>query len=354
MISFVGQHRRWSLALLSGAVLLGLTATLAFGQKQPEAENPPSVAWKYLRASPPGDYVGPERCSSCHNPEFTEFKKTAHGRISVPGKDYVTGCEVCHGPGKVHSDAEEASEGAEAKTAAAAKLIFGFHGKPEENAARCLACHNSGRDQDLFNRSEHKLNGVSCEQCHAAHLVERVRNRERVEPLAPQAHFFAAPTLTEENRWLHESLLKKRQPDLCFTCHKVIQAQFSLPTHHRVPEGLMKCTDCHNAHGTLSRPLLKKAGWEACIACHIEKRGPFVFEHAAVRVEGCVACHSPHGTIERNMLLRREGRFLCLQCHVDPFAVNVPHGRLGFQTRGECVRCHATIHGSNFNEFFLN
>ncbi len=115
----------------------------------------------------------------------------------------------------------------------------------------------------------------------------------------------------------------------------------------------MSCTDCHNAHGTISRPLLKKAGWETCVTCHVEKRGPFVFEHAAVKVEGCVICHSPHGTIERNMLLRREGRFLCLQCHVNPFAANVPHGRLGFQTRGECVRCHATIHGSNVSEFFL-
>lgn len=54
------------------------------------------------------------------------------------------------------------------------------------------------------------------------------------------------------------------------------------------------------------------------------------------------------------LLARREERFLCLQCHVDPFAVNVPHGRLGFQTRGECVRCHANIHGSNFDANFLH
>jgi hypothetical protein len=54
------------------------------------------------------------------------------------------------------------------------------------------------------------------------------------------------------------------------------------------------------------------------------------------------------------LLVRREGRFTCLQCHVDPFAPNVPHGRLGFQTRGECVRCHATVHGSNSSPYFLN
>jgi hypothetical protein len=38
---------------------------------------------------------------------------------------------------------------------------------------------------------------------------------------------------------------------------------------------------------------------------------------------------------------------------VDPFAANVPHSRLSFQTRGDCVRCHATIHGSNVSEYFI-
>jgi DmsE family decaheme c-type cytochrome len=141
---------------------------------------------------------------------------------------------------------------------------------------------------------------------------------------------------------------------MCFTCHATVKSQFSLPTHHRVPEGLMNCTDCHNPHGTRNQTMLKKAAWEGCIACHSEKRGPYVFEHAAVKVEGCGACHTPHGSVNKMLMLRRESRFLCLQCHVDPQAPNVPHGRLGFATRGECTRCHVTIHGSNHSEFFLD
>ena len=35
--------------------------------------------------------------------------------------------------------------------------------------------------------------------------------------------------MVEETRWLSESLLKKGQPDLCFECHRSIQAQFALP-----------------------------------------------------------------------------------------------------------------------------
>ncbi len=40
---------------------------------------------------------------------------------------------------------------------------------------------------------------------------------------------------------------------LCFSCHGTVQAEFALPVHHRVPEGLIKCTDCHNPHGSLNR-----------------------------------------------------------------------------------------------------
>ena len=196
--------------------------------------------------------------------------------------------------------------------------------------------------------------GLACESCHSAHLVtSAMAKKEGIIENFAQAVFFNMPSKAEESRWLNQSLLRQKQPDLCFGCHKTIQAQFSLPTHHRVPEGLMKCTDCHNAHGTMNPPQLSKVNFEVCTGCHTEKRGPFVHEHAAVKVEGCIGCHSPHGSVERNMLLRREGRFLCLQCHVNPGGINVPHGRLGFQTSGECVRCHAQIHGSNTSEYFL-
>ena len=338
-------------ALLSAIILLG--ASVALAQKQPASNEPSSVAWKAPAQGQASDYVGQDTCAGCHADQAKQFAKTVHARIEVAGTKYGTGCESCHGPGKAHADAQMEAAGDAVKVEAGKKLIYGFHGKPQDNAARCLACHNTSRDQDLYNRSEHKLQGVSCDQCHAAHLLERTTKRERVEPTIAQAQFFTAPRLTEEDRWLNQSLLKKPQPELCFTCHRTIQAQFALPTHHRVPEGFMKCTDCHNAHGTLQRPLLRKTSWEACISCHAEKRGPFVFEHAAVKVEGCTICHTPHGSVSRNLLTRREDRFTCLECHVDPFAANVPHGRLGFQTRGECVRCHPTIHGSNVSEFFL-
>jgi predicted CXXCH cytochrome family protein len=302
----------------------------------------------------PADYVGPDVCAACHSVEADQFAKTVHAYAAPPDVKYAIGCESCHGPGKAHAEAMAEAGNDAAKIQQAKTLIFSFHANPDESAARCMACHITGRDQQLFKRSEHNFNGVSCDQCHAPHLVEAAEKPARAEAPRAQAQFFMAPRLEEEDRWLHNSLLRNKQPNVCFGCHGVVQSEFALPTHHRVPEGFMKCTDCHNPHGTINHPMLKKTNWEVCVNCHIEKRGPYVFEHASLRVDGCIACHNPHGTVNRQLLLRRENRFLCLQCHVDPLAANVPHGRLGFQTRGDCVRCHVAIHGSNSSEFFLD
>jgi len=332
-------------------LLLALSVAVA-AQKQPSSREATTVVIK-PPAGAPGDFVGSETCAECHVDKDSVFRKTAHAIKPSPSNP-VTGCEGCHGPGKAHVEGMRSSEGDDAKIAAAKKLIFSFDSTPKENSARCLNCHVTSQDQQHFDRSEHHFNGLACQTCHSAHLTGASDNLIEPKNLVPQRDFFNIPRRKEEQRWLTSNLLRKSQPELCFSCHNTVQAQFALPSHHRVPEGLMKCTDCHSPHGTRNQPMLKKTNWEGCINCHAEKRGPFVYEHAAVKVEGCTACHSPHGTVSRMLLLRREGRFLCLQCHVDPQAPNVPHGRLGFTTRGECNRCHVAIHGSNSSQFFLN
>ena len=179
-------------------------------------------------------------------------------------------CETCHGAGKPHADAMAASQGDDAKVAAATKLIFSFRGNPQRNSERCQQCHESSREQSRFLHSPHATHGVSCSSCHAAHLVE---TPGRTSAATPAAAFFTLPKVPEERRWLSSSLLKKSQPELCYGCHGNIQAKFALPSHHRVPEGAMKCTDCHNTHGTSNRATLRETGWETCVKCHIEKRG---------------------------------------------------------------------------------
>jgi predicted CXXCH cytochrome family protein len=266
----------------------------------------------------------------------------------------VSGCEACHGPGRAHAEAEQNAAGEPAKMEAGMKLIFKFDANPKENSERCLVCHETGKRQDAFGHSMHLAAGVSCQDCHSPHLVEASGNPDGVKLVSAQSAMFAVPTLREETRWLHNNLLKESQPQLCYQCHQTVEAQFALPEHHRVPEGFMKCTDCHNPHGTMNHFSLAKANWETCVNCHVEKRGPFVYEHAAVRVEGCVACHNPHGSVNNFLLKRREQRLLCLQCHTGFHTqAQVPHSRGGYQTSGDCTRCHVQIHGSNLDEYFL-
>jgi DmsE family decaheme c-type cytochrome len=150
-------------------------------------------------------------------------------------------------------------------------------------------------------------------------------------------------------------LLKAPQPKLCFQCHADIKPQFDMPFHHKVNEGLVKCTDCHDAHGTFGANNIKStADMNAvCTKCHAETRGPFVFEHATVKGEGCLGCHTPHGSQNPRLLNVANINQLCNQCH-SPVSASTVHGmNAGSAERQPCINCHTMIHGSNINPAFL-
>jgi hypothetical protein len=222
---------------LIAAAALFMHAGIALGQKMPESTKGPSVAPTAIVGNP-NDYAGKERCRSCHKPKYREYEKTAHAKVSVPGKDYVSGCEVCHGPGKAHADAIEAAEGDEGKekqalqehpifsfavnakisTALQQSPIFQFRSNSKENAARCLSCHVSSKQQDFFEHSAHVAHGMSCDQCHTSHLVIEVKDQSKGELSSPQGHFFQVPQLPDKVRWLHSSLLKQSEPACTLSC----------------------------------------------------------------------------------------------------------------------------------------
>jgi predicted CXXCH cytochrome family protein len=351
----IGKIIREAIKLVGIFTALTVSCGFLSAQTRPAANEPPSVTAKTISRQTGAGYAGNDRCRACHKPEVIEFGKTAHASLPEHN-DSVVGCEMCHGAGKAHADAQEAAHGDDAKSAAANKLIFAFKGSPKANSERCLQCHQTSKDQSQFDHSSHARNGVACLDCHAIHLVEASDNPKGESVQSAQAKFFSVPSLPEEHRWLTSSLLKRNQPELCYQCHGNVRASFALATHHRVPEGAMKCTDCHSPHGTNNLHEMHQAGTQTCTSCHTEKRGPFVFEHAASRVEGCTACHTPHGSSNKMLLARREERVLCLQCHVgSPSTTSVmPHNLQSFQAQGTCTRCHSVIHGSNFDKDFLN
>ena len=151
----------------------------------------------------------------------------------------------------------------------------------------------------------------------------------------------------------------KDSPERCLACHTERLAEFKLQNHHPVLEKQMTCSACHDLHGSSAKSAaardLKRSD-EKCFACHKEFKGPFVFEHDAMR-DGCQACHNPHGSVYNKMLVADQ-TVTCLRCHMDQktnttagLGSGVKHGAGGgnyFIGQGEeCVDHHRSVHGSN-------
>ena len=156
----------------------------------------------------------------------------------------------------------------------------------------------------------------------------------------------------------------KKSPESCFQCHLDKRGQFSLPHSHPVLAGKVSCSDCHDPHagsavrGTSAADLAGEN--ETCTRCHTAQKGPFVFEHSALR-EGCTACHSPHGSVNAKMLVARDAN-LCLRCHLEtPTARGqimagggTAEDHASRLIQGTCwsAGCHEAVHGSNTNNHF--
>ena len=143
---------------------------------------------------------------------------------------------------------------------------------------------------------------------------------------------------------------------VCYQCHADVRGQFQLPSHHPVPEGRMSCTECHSLHKGSARAgggtaLLSQE--ENCLKCHPAQRGPYVFEHEALR-EGCTTCHTAHGSVNARMLTERNSN-LCLKCHFQQvkggsILIGGSDHTIRLQ-QGTCwtAGCHEAVHGSRVN-----
>jgi DmsE family decaheme c-type cytochrome len=313
--------RRLRAALL-GVVLAAGPVTLARGaQDKPGAPAAPAAA-----AAKPAEFAGSVTCQGCHEDIFNAFQKSPHQLVETDKKRGFEekACESCHGPGSKHAESMSAAD-----IRNPAKL------KPAETDKTCLTCHLNQPTHIGRINSSHAKNQVSCASCHSVH-----KN-------GPNG--LVARKATAINAQ-------------CAGCHNDVWASFQRPYRHRLPEGAMSCVDCHNPHGTfLPRSVqTANANEPGCYKCHGDKRGPFVYEHAPVKTEGCQSCHQVHGSANPMSLTRAQVRFVCMECHS-----NLPQpaagGNAGLGTVGpalhdlrnprfqNCTLCHQKVHGSNVN-----
>ena len=278
---------------------------VASGQAPPQ---PPA------QQSTPGqdEYVGADTCLTCHDTQG--LHGTAHGNPKIPGTPMaLKGCESCHGPGAAHVKDENHGH------------MKKFAEMPASQVSEtCVTCHNRS-EHAMWEGSAHAARSLGCTTCHSVH--------------SPKSE--------------HGQLVKANVIEVCSTCHQPQVMKQLRSSHMPVREGKMTCTTCHNPHGSTNVKQLRVGNYvnEACYSCHAEKRGPFLWEHAAGR-EACSTCHDPHGSNNDRMLAVRQP-MLCQRCHIgtrhpstiyDGAALANRSNRL--ITRG-CTNCHQQIHGSN-------
>jgi DmsE family decaheme c-type cytochrome len=309
--------------LATALVLVGLGA-IAMAAKAP-APGPARHSPAAATAGQVTGIVGDETCATCHDTQAKSLHQTLHGKSQngkTPAAKAGQACETCHGPGQKHVDSGKKED-----------IVRFATLKARDANDACLSCHDRGASHAGWQGSMHDARNVSCVSCHSVHSPKSARAQLK--------------TVTNS--------------DTCVSCHKQEAMKVQKSGHMPVREGKMECTSCHSPHGSNNVRMLKAGNTvnESCASCHAEKRGPYMWEHAAGR-ENCASCHDPHGSNNDRMLVAK-APMLCQRCHVasrhpasiyDGAQLTSASNRLVGRA---CVNCHAQIHGSNHpsGNFFL-
>lgn len=104
------------------------------------------------------------------------------------------------------------------------------------------------------------------------------------------------------------------------------------------PTAVKACDACHEYKDPVGHSFtLKRQGKDLCLFCHIDKagtEGPVV--HAPVSKGDCTACHDAHGSGTRQMLKAATVPSLCAQCHTDVMTGSHAHK----PAATDCMSCH--------------
>jgi DmsE family decaheme c-type cytochrome len=300
--------RKWSTLGPGFLIAFAIAACLTTGGRVQAsgAQSPPAASQDQT------GYVGSETCLTCH--DNRNLHGTPHGNPKIPRSPAAAeGCESCHGPGAAHVNDDAKGFMRNPKNMA-----------PREVSETCVSCHNR-TEHAFWQGSSHDARNLGCTTCHAVHEFKSTAGQ----------------------------LVRANQAAVCGTCHKPQVQKLFRSSHMPVREGKMTCSTCHNPHGSSNVRQLRTGNYvnESCLSCHQDKRGPFLWEHAAGR-ESCSSCHDPHGSNHDRMLVARAPT-LCQRCHIGTrhpstiYEGNALAARSNRLILRGCVNCHQQIHGSN-------
>lgn len=315
-----------------GAVALLLFLGLSPGLPAASQQTPPSAPTvpPTPPPPPPADQPAPAAveatpaCSDCHE-LAASFTHNPHARGQLENGAVPNGvCETCHSGASEHAQSGDPSQ---------VTIPKGRKGTDET----CRMCHDRADGRRSHRAGMHaNSEQVNCLSCHSVHHSEPA-----------QTH-----------------LLRAAEPQLCATCHSTQAAEFrNKPFTHRIGRGGFGCTSCHEPHGRPGDSLRRtNFGEQACISCHSNLRGPFVFPHGAASFTNshglnstgdCQSCHQPHGSNNPKMLKRATVAQLCLECHSNLGTEAVLGSQppafhnLNLPRYQNCTTCHVSVHGSN-------
>ncbi|HVG94130.1 MAG TPA: cytochrome c3 family protein, partial [Planctomycetota bacterium] len=270
---------------------------LIFGAPGLPHEKAPEVA--------PGDgsfWTGPVRsfegrCARCHLAPTLD-PRLGTSPVAVEPERLGLSCETCHGPGAAHVAFWKASP-----SSPAGDPIAGSKGlDPARSMDACLVCHLEGEV-------------VAPGWSPGKPVLEHVD-----------------PTLLDDPDRVDAA---GRPVELIYEGLQILASTCAI-------EGALRCTSCHDVHGTDRVAMLKAdpRGTDLCAGCHA-KQAADPRSHSRHDPQGsgalCVACHMPPVAVERG------------NGHVTDHTLGVPRPELTGAVAGRaidaCTGCHTGARG---------
>jgi DmsE family decaheme c-type cytochrome len=260
----------------------------------------------YALAQPP--FQKKMECMECHDDVESSVVLTAHSHLNQ------VNCTDCHTVDEEHFDDPTVDN---------VTTPSGMAGNPT-----CLTCHAQKKPTMTTLQNPHTLASVSCTDCHSAH--------KRPKPDQPQREIAAVT--------------------VCLECHTDHLLDEGKAFGHPVGTSGITCASCHDPHQAISLQN-RQQRQDACLACHREKRGPFVYEHLNFISGDCLDCHEVHGSNNPMHLTRNHVAQLCLECHTATLSLLGSQPPATHDLRSprfqNCTTCHTAIHGSNRSPLLL-